>query len=343
VEVSIRPHTAIQPSEWDAFVAASPQGMIYSSYDYISVMAGDWHAVVISSGNTIHAVLPFGQRRKAGITYCLQPIFAHYWGVMFRPIEGNIARTYEQRKHWLKLLIDALPKEIQLFSYNFSPQFDYPLPFFWKGYKLTPRYTCQIDLSRTEEVLWSNLAENNRRDVRKAQKAGITIEEACEPETVIRIFRNAKEADINPIANQDYEALKKVVAHFNTLGQSHTLIAKSDQGEPIAGIIFFRWGKMTVYFFGSTEPAHKASGAMSLIIWEAMRRAQAAGSTIFDFEGSMIEPVERFFRGFGAIPIPYLNISRDSLPGPVRLLRKWRNSLNAWQVHRRTRARVNGS
>jgi hypothetical protein len=28
----------------------------------------------------------------------------------------------------------------------------------------------------------------------------------------------------------------------------------------------------------------------------------------FDFEGSMIEPIERVFRGFGAIQIPYLQV-----------------------------------
>ena len=33
---------------------------------------------------------------------------------------------------------------------------------------------------------------------------------------------------------------------------------------------------------------------------------------IFNFEGSMIEPVERFFRAFGAIQKPYFQITKLS-------------------------------
>ena len=60
---------------------------------------------------------------------------------------------------------------------------------------------------------------------------------------------------------------------------------------------------------------------MSLIIWEAIKIAKQH-STIFDFEGSMIEPIERFFLGFGSTPKPYLNIVKDKLPFVVRQLRK---------------------
>ena len=31
---------------------------------------------------------------------------------------------------------------------------------------------------------------------------------------------------------------------------------------------------------------------------------------MFDFEGSMLRPVERFFRGFGSLQTPYLRVSR---------------------------------
>jgi len=32
---------------------------------------------------------------------------------------------------------------------------------------------------------------------------------------------------------------------------------------------------------------------------------------VFDFEGSMIEPVERFFRSFGAQRVPYFGITKN--------------------------------
>jgi hypothetical protein len=41
-------------------------------------------------------------------------------------------------------------------------------------------------------------------------------------------------------------------------------------------------------------------------------RARAV-TDVFDFEGSMLRPVERFFRAFGSRQTPYLRVSRARL------------------------------
>jgi hypothetical protein len=51
-------------------------------------------------------------------------------------------------------------------------------------------------------------------------------------------------------------------------------------------------------------------------MWEAIQFASTVTSA-FDFEGSMIKSVERFFRAFGAKPYPYLVISK--INSPLRL------------------------
>ena len=48
---------------------------------------------------------------------------------------------------------------------------------------------------------------------------------------------------------------------------------------------------------------------MSLLMWEAIKYASTV-TTKFDFEGSMIEPIENFFKGFGAVQQQYTNISK---------------------------------
>jgi hypothetical protein len=67
---------------------------------------------------------------------------------------------------------------------------------------------------------------------------------------------------------------------------------------------------------GGGHPELRSSGATSLCMWEAIRHA-AKVTKSFNFEGSMIESVERFFRAFGAVQTPYFNISKT----PSRLLR----------------------
>jgi hypothetical protein len=79
---------------------------------------------------------------------------------------------------------------------------------------------------------------------------------------------------------------------------------------------------------GGGDPAHRTSGAASLCIWEAIAR-QPDTTEVFDFEGSVIEPIERFFRGFGALQTPYFHVSKAaSRKGALALLmlRWWRQA-----------------
>ena len=46
-------------------------------------------------------------------------------------------------------------------------------------------------------------------------------------------------------------------------------------------------------------------------LWDAIERLSGQVNA-FDFEGSMIEPIERFFEVFGAAQTPYFHISRTS-------------------------------
>jgi hypothetical protein len=50
---------------------------------------------------------------------------------------------------------------------------------------------------------------------------------------------------------------------------------------------------------------------MSLLLWEAINKS-AKKAKAFNFEGSMIEPIERYFRAFGGKLTPYFEIKKTS-------------------------------
>jgi hypothetical protein len=76
--------------------------------------------------------------------------------------------------------------------------------------------------------------------------------------------------------------------------------------------------RTTYYLMGGGDPQLRTSGAGSLLMWEAIRRARAV-SQVFDFEGSMLRPVERFFRAFGGRQTPYPHVSRATRVGGAAL------------------------
>lgn len=60
-----------------------------------------------------------------------------------------------------------------------------------------------------------------------------------------------------------------------------------------------------------SDPILRSSGAISLLRWESIKYSSSVTKS-FDFEGSMIEPIERFMRSFGAIQTPYFAISKTN-------------------------------
>lgn len=64
---------------------------------------------------------------------------------------------------------------------------------------------------------------------------------------------------------------------------------------------------------GGGDPDLRNSGATSLCMWHAMQFA-ATVTKRFDFEGSLIESIERFFRSFGAEQRPCFSITKSTSP-----------------------------
>lgn len=76
------------------------------------------------------------------------------------------------------------------------------------------------------------------------------------------------------------------------------------------------------YLLGGYDAEDRHHGAGALAILTSIEEAQRRGLAVFDFEGSMIPAIERFFRGFGGELVHYFTVNRAWLP--FEILLKWR-------------------
>jgi hypothetical protein len=77
------------------------------------------------------------------------------------------------------------------------------------------------------------------------------------------------------------------------------------------------------YLLGGADPRLRSSGLQRLLFWEAIKLASGKNLKC-DFEGSMIEPIERVFRTFGAAQVPYLQVyGAAPLASALLLIREW--------------------
>jgi lipid II:glycine glycyltransferase (peptidoglycan interpeptide bridge formation enzyme) len=92
-------------------------------------------------------------------------------------------------------------------------------------------------------------------------------------------------------------------------GCRKVFFAEDAQGR-LHAAVYIVWDDDSAYYLMSgSDPELRDSGATSLLLWHAIQFA-ASVTRKFDFEGSMIESVERHFRSFGARQKPYLQVSK---------------------------------
>lgn len=278
-------------------------------YGYINNACSDWQAVIIQTDTEIQAVFPFVVQKKWGQSYFYQPLFTQSWGVFFKPMNCKVSKEFDTKKKYLKEILHELKFQFTVANFNCSPTFDYPLPFLWDGYTLTSKYTYQIDTSESLDKIWSGTAEGIRRDIKKANQFNITIHKTVHADAIIDLFKARKGDELRNVKSEDFERLRLIFKALCANEVAHGMIATDANNRMIAGIIVYEFKNVTTYFFGTSTLDSKTSGAMSLLLWSAIEKA-TENFQRFDFEGSMIESIERYFRGFGAKPIMYLNVSK---------------------------------
>ncbi len=94
----------------------------------------------------------------------------------------------------------------------------------------------------------------------------------------------------------------------------------------LIGAVFCAYDSKTCYYlFGGTNKNSEIQGINNLLILKAIENAKHLGCSVFDFEGSMLVGVEKFFRGFGGKLIPYYTVNKGNLAIEIILKLKKRH------------------
>jgi hypothetical protein len=275
---------------------------------------GSWSATEISSGGRVVARLPFVRRRRYGLTVLTQPGLTQSLGPWLEPVEGKYVHRLELEKERLTALIDAMPN-FDLFQQSFSTAITNWLPFYWKGFAATIRYTYRLDDLTDPDAIWHGFAESTRRQIRKAQKQ-VVVRDDLPLDVLVEL--NAATLHRHGVPDPPDERLIRRLDAAATEHGARSLLAAVGGGGELHAAIYIVFDQRTAYYLlGGRSPEFAASGAASLLLWEAIQRARQT-SLAFDFEGSMVESIERFFRSFGARQVPYFRVWKAR--GPARLL-----------------------
>jgi hypothetical protein len=272
----------------------------------------NWGVALAQNGDKITGALPYRMRRTLGLTDLGQPPLSAGLGPWLRPLEMKAANRLGHEKDVMTALIDDLPS-FGLYQQVWHPEMTNWLPFYWRGFQQTTAYTYILEDLRDEKALWSQMRENIRGDIRKATgRFNVRVRDDIDINAFLDLSSKTfeRQGKTLPYSREFVLRLDAVCAARQCRA---ILVGEDNQGRHHAGA-YIVWDENSAYYLmGGGDPELRNSGATSLCMWEAIRRA-ASVTKRFNFEGSMIEPVERYFRAFGGTLTPRFAVKKINSP-----------------------------
>lgn len=304
-------HSEIDPVKWNASIEHSIFPTLFADYDLLSLVAPHWGALI---KDDFDAVMPLPIKSKCGVDYIFTPFFISRLGIFSKE-----TATPELLAEFL----NAIPKNFKQCDLCLNPQNDISslkFPFL-------PMTSYALQLSNSYDQLHSLFSENNRRNIKSAEKFNLEYCTRVDIQSVIDLFRNNRGSDKSiRIADDDYALFAKMVDFWNARGQVELVGVKDDQGKLLAGACFLKDHLRRWFLFSGRDNANSEKRAMFFLLNEYVK-CNAEQDLILDFNGSNNPNIARFYAGFGAekYVFPYLSVSSSKLwNGLMKLYRKLR-------------------
>ena len=288
---------------------------------------GQWDTVEVEKNGKIMARLPFVKQKRFGCNLLGLPDFTQTLGYWIDDSNAKNAKKNSKKKDIITELILKLPKNYNV-DFALDHTCDYLFPFIWNGFRIQLAYSYRIEDIHNLDLLWNGFADKIRTDIKKAQKI-VTVEDNHSIDDLITLRNKTFARQGRKL--YDYSiALKRLDTALLEKNARKLLCAVDSEGKIHAAAYFVYDEKCCYYLLGGGDPELRSSGATSLLVWEGIKFASAVSQS-FDFEGSMIEPIERFFRAFGGVPTPYWRVTRlNSILSIVDYIKPKMKKLFGW-------------
>jgi Acetyltransferase (GNAT) domain len=260
-----------------------------------AVAPGNWRYLTVGDADKPNALLPIVTSRRLGLKQIKMPVLTFLLGPGMAPSDGGPTTRISQEIDWLNGLIDQLPP-FDYFCQNFHFSQQLATPFRWRNFDVSVLHTYTIENLHDLDAVWNNYRSSTRSQIRKAQKLVEVISDPSLADiwslTVMSFARRGREPAFN------FELFKRLHAAAEANNACKGFIAKDAAGRLHASI-YIVWDEHSAYYLvGGADPEHRNSGAMSLLMHEAIKFS-ASKAPRFDFQGCNLESFEVFKRNFG--------------------------------------------
>lgn len=292
--------------EWDQFVLNSASGSLFQTTQWLTWLGYHPTVFLIEEQNEIIAGVALTNFKKYKVKGYHKAPYTPYNA----PILGNaIAKTdkeQQKQRNYIVALLAAIDEAgVVEFNLNLG-HFDF-LPYIWKGYLTTVRVSYKVTVDMNNVSNYNSTTRNYLNRLTKlVENETLNLEVDKKLDSFFELLEtSAKQRNYNPKISH----LKKL---FNNKAFTNWFcINISYDNKLISGAVIVYDNKCMYNLLNATVIEGVEGEQLSLIkqvniltMHTALLQAKAQHKD-FDFEGSMLQGVEKFYRHFGAVQSPY--------------------------------------
>lgn len=297
-------------------------GSIFMQPWWLDIVApGQWTFIDIEKGGDLKARWPIVQKSVKGLKLIEMPTLTQTLGPWIKQESDKQESIHSNERKLLKKLIEQLPDHDKMVV-NLDLSVQNHLPFKWAGFEQTSMATYHISGNKDEDTAWKELKGSVRTGVKKA-KSELNIVEHSESVQLYDMISKTF-ARQNLSVPYSKKLIEKLVFACLERNRCRIISAATENGQPAITGMFLFDDDRTYYLCSGFDDNLNINGAVNFFVWEGIKESLNRGVT-FDFEGSSIESIERFFSSFGAEQKHFHNIrSISQRYFPVEVYKKWK-------------------
>jgi len=285
----------ISEKEWDSFVEKTEYTIFHTSKWLRTLDERTEFWVLKNSNNVELAGIAFLRKRRYGLKIITHPVLSPYGGILINKkifVDSSKTKAHSNVKKIILEVLNNLKAKANVIVMELPKNYNDFHPFIWEGFDIKVHHSYILKKDK-EDVLWKNMDSKRRNDIKRAIRDGISISVDSDKETL-------KKMVLKTFSRQNMQySISNIDKVFEATDNVKTFTAyKGDLPVAAACIV---WDKKSAYYIlGGYDPDNRHSGAQALALWKAILFTfNELNLEFFDFEGSTVPNIERFFRDFG--------------------------------------------
>ncbi|MBN2102653.1 peptidoglycan bridge formation glycyltransferase FemA/FemB family protein [bacterium] len=323
-------------SSWKAFLEKSPHSTVFHTPEMFQVFQNslDYQPRIYAAeknGSILAMFLPVLVTLKPGLLRSLTTRAIHYGGSLYQETEqGREAYSYLLDYYINDINNHALFSDIRNLT---DPASVLPL-LRKKGFVKEPHINYWIGLDKPPDKIWQQFHKSARRNVRLAEKRGVTFETIKERSMLPLFYQNLKRTfAVKHIPLPDLSLFENIFNILVPKNMAMFFLAKAE-GKPFASFLVLVYHKIIYLWYSADDFKMRNYYPTDGFIWHILKWGHQNGYRLFDFgwAGRIDQPygVRQFKEKFGGDLIEFGRYIYVHKPALLKISKIGYDILQVW-------------